>query len=247
VDKLAFQEACEQVIDVDYARDSIGILKEKTLHAVLKRYFEPHTENHEVRIGSYVADIVGEHGIVEIQTAGFDKLRKKLDCFLALSPVTVVYPVAQIKWLSWIDPQTGEVSPRRKSPKRGSLCDTAWELNKIRTYLNHPNLTVQLLFLELCEYRYLNGWSADKKKGSVRCDRIPLALCDTVVLAETRDYRCFLPEGLHEPFTVKEFAEQAHTPPKRASQVLFLLTSIGLLKRCGKRGNAFLYCCSDAE
>ena len=44
----------------------IGTLGEKTLHRVLKAYFQPDPSKCEVRVGPYVADALTESGIVEI-------------------------------------------------------------------------------------------------------------------------------------------------------------------------------------
>lgn len=77
----------------------IGTLGERTLHMVLKRYFEPDESLHEIRVGGFVADIVRPNGIIEIQTRDFSKLRRKLAAFLELGPVTVVYPVPWAGWL----------------------------------------------------------------------------------------------------------------------------------------------------
>ena len=63
------------------------------MHAALKSYYEPDFESREVKVGGFVADIVGENGIIEIQTRGFDRLGRKLDAFLEAVRVTVVYPV----------------------------------------------------------------------------------------------------------------------------------------------------------
>ena len=53
-------------------RDSgIGTLGEKSVHAVLKAAYEPHGENREVAVGGYVADILGEDGIMGLFTGGF--------------------------------------------------------------------------------------------------------------------------------------------------------------------------------
>ena len=67
MDKELFINACKS----DKCKKGIGTLSEKTLHSVLKNYFEPFSENHEIKIGNYVADIVGENGIIEIQTRQF--------------------------------------------------------------------------------------------------------------------------------------------------------------------------------
>lgn len=142
----------------------IGTLGERTLHAVLKFYMEPDPSYHEKRVGSFVADIARPEGIVEIQTRGLNRLRRKLDTFLEHSPVTVVYPIASIKYLIWVDPATDEAAPRRKSPRRGTPLDAFAELYKIKPYLRHPNLSVCLLLMEIEEYRLKNGWSQDGKK-----------------------------------------------------------------------------------
>ncbi|NLZ80724.1 MAG: hypothetical protein GX913_02820, partial [Clostridiales bacterium] len=82
MDHQRFLEAYEKIAFVNRERDGIGTLSEKTLHAVLKHYFEPKIENQEVKIGSYYADIYTEEGIIEIQTKQFNKLRNKLKAFL---------------------------------------------------------------------------------------------------------------------------------------------------------------------
>ena len=80
------------------------------MHAALKSYYEPDFESREVKVGGFVADIVGENGIIEIQTRGFDRLRRKLDAFLKAARVTVVYPVVPKRGLCWVDPETGVYS-----------------------------------------------------------------------------------------------------------------------------------------
>ena len=51
------------------------------------------------------------------------------------------------------------------------------------------------------EYRLLNGWSNDKKKGSSRFDRIPMALVEEVEINCPGDYMQFVPYDLQEQFT----------------------------------------------
>ena len=100
-----FQRALDLVITpAERERHGIGMQMEKTLHAVLKAYEDPEEDHQEIPIEEYIADIYNENGITEIQTAGFDRLRNKLQCFLPLYPVTVVYPIPAQKWVIWIDP-----------------------------------------------------------------------------------------------------------------------------------------------
>lgn len=102
-DKKAFEEAKRKIIGIDRQRLGIGTLSEKTVHAILKNYYEPDEDRQEIPIENYVADIFAGGEIIEIQTRQFDKLRGKLSAFLPLYPVTIVYPIPREKWIIWID------------------------------------------------------------------------------------------------------------------------------------------------
>ena len=94
----------------------------------------------------------------------------------------------------------------------------------IRDFLQNPNFHVRLVLMDMEEYRLLNGWSKDKKRGGERFDRLPLRLEDEVVLDSARDYLQLLPLELAEEFTV-----------------LLVLWQLGLVERVGKVGNRYLY------
>lgn len=121
MDTRRFEEIKNRIVGTERARVGIGTLQEKTIHAVLKDYYAPDIAMQEVPVGGFVADICTGTEIIEIQTAHFDNMRKKLDCFLADYPVTVVYPIPQIKYLIWVDVETGECSKPRKSTVKGSV------------------------------------------------------------------------------------------------------------------------------
>ena len=241
MDSDRFKAACEAVIGKDRQKNGIGTLGEKTLHAVLKEYFEPHKENQEVRVGNYVADIVGENGVIEIQTRQFNKLLKKLECFLEYCNVTVVYPIPQVKYLSWIDMDTGEVTAKRKSPKKGSIYDAAAELYRIKYTLDNPRMNLCLCLLEVEETRYLNGWSRDKKRGSSRCDRVPTGLNGEIYLRCPEDYRIFIPEGLDSEFTSGVFSKAAHISLKTAQTMLNLLSYLEIVEKVGRESRSIVY------
>lgn len=241
ISKRRFQEAKDKIIGVERPKNGIGTLSEKTTHAVLKSYLEPEESRHEIRIDNFVADIFTGNEIIEIQSRGFNTLRKKLDVFLAKYPVTIVYPIPYTKWLFWIDEETGEVTKRRKSPKLGRAFDVFPELYKIKSYLRNENLNIKLIFINIEEYRLLNGWSDDKKRGSERFDRIPFELVGELELKTTKDYSSIIPESLESPFISKEFKKAAKISDKTAWSTLNILYHMGALDRIGKKGNAFLY------
>ncbi|WMJ22580.1 hypothetical protein RBG61_11360 [Paludicola sp. MB14-C6] len=241
MNKLQFQDACEKVIDVQRNSKGIGTLGEKTLHAVLKHYFEPYEDNHEIKVGGYVADIVGENGIIEIQTRNFEKLRKKLAAFLEVTTVTVVYPIAQTKWLYWINQETGETTVKRKSPKIGLPFEIVWELYKIKDLLNHPNISFCIAMIDVDEYRNLDGWSKDKKKGSSRFDRIPIDIMQEIYLRCPADYDILLPPNLPTQFTTKDLKNLMKVSPRAIQSGMSVLRKVGLIEQVGKQGRLNLY------
>ena len=74
-------------------RQGIGTLSEKTVHAVMKNYYAPDTDMHEIPIENFVADIFTGQEIIEIQTRAFNKMRLKLDAFLPLYPF-IQFPIS---------------------------------------------------------------------------------------------------------------------------------------------------------
>lgn len=241
-EKERFKAACGEIIEGAREENGIGTLSEKTLHAVLKRYFELDGGICEIKFGRYVADVVlGERGIYEIQTRAFNVLRNKLDAFLKIADVTVVYPIPYLKWLCWVDEATGETSPKRKSPKIGSVYDAFPELYKIKMQLDNPKLHLCLMLLDFTEYRFLNGWSKDKKKGSSRCERIPSDLVEEFYIREIGDYRKLIPEGLPAQFTAKDYAKAVKRNHRLAGTALNVLTHVGAIKHVGKQGGLYLY------
>ena len=241
MDDKRFEEIRNKVIGVERERYGIGTLKEKTLHAILKDYYAPDKDMQEIPIDGYVADIYTGTEIIEIQTAQFNRMRNKLDCFLPNYPVTIVYPVPQIKYLYWIDEETGECSKPRKSTVKGSVYRAFYELYKIKNHLSDPNLKLCFPLLEIEEYRLLNGWSHDRKKGSSKYDRIPRTLLGEIRFERIEDYVQLIPYDLKDPFTAKDFGKAIGEKKEIASNVLHILNHLQVVERCGKAGNSYLY------
>ena len=239
-----FRRALDLIVRTEEReRHGIGMQKEKTLHAVLKAYEDPDEDHHEIPIESFIADIYCEKTgtITEIQTANFGYLREKLDAFLPLYHVTVVYPIPASKWITWIDPETGELEKRSRSPKKGSFYSAFRELYRISSYLDHPNLSIKLILLDMEEYRLRDGWSRDGKRGSHRYDRVPTRIVGETLITEPRDYMQFIPYELKEPFTARELAESCGQKGNSFSTEALILRKMGVIEQIGKRGRSYLY------
>lgn len=235
---LLFEEA-KNKIAAGHKRGGIGTLSEKTLHAVMKYYFEPHEENHEIRVGGYVADIVSERGIIEIQTRSFSNLRDKLSAFLEVCGVTVVYPMPWVKSVILIDADTGEVTKKRGYGGKPTIYSAFDELYSIAKQMQNERLSVCVAVVEVEERRICRGgkW----RKRDCECDKIPLRLLSEDYFTCPGDYARLIPAQLCDGFTSANFAAAAGIARSTAQGLLYFLNSLGVVTRTGKQGNSYLY------
>ena len=244
-DDARFLAARSAVLSESVAWDGIGTLSEKSLHKILKLYIEPNIENHEVAYMGSIADIKNSDGIYEVQTRGYEKLVPKLRRILPECRVTVVCPLAAEKYMRWLDRETGEMTERRKSPKRENAFDAFRMLFGIRELITHPNLHVRLVYMQVEDFRALDGWDKSRKRGSNRVERIPTRIIREEKLSTPADYLAYLPPSLGTEFTAPEFSRAIKRTSRYTFYVLKLLVATGAVREVGKRGRATLYAKSE--
>ncbi|MBQ9902459.1 MAG: hypothetical protein IJM51_08785 [Clostridia bacterium] len=225
---------------------SIGTLREKSLHAVLKWYYEPDGSRHELPVGDYIADIVGEDGIIEIQTRGLSHLKPKLTGLLELCRVTVVHPVIVSRRVISLDSATGEIISIRRSPKHGSIYREMRELYSLRDMIANEKLTLKFPFLTADEYRTFGVKTNRRKKqrthrGEYTSDVVPTDILDELTLAALPDYAMLIPAGLPEVFSAAGFASAAGTEEANARMAVNLLIKTGLVIPVGKDGKRKIF------
>ncbi len=226
---------------MDKQKNGVGSLNEHTLHLSIKNYIEPDTAFHEKECCGFIVDILRGNCITEIETRSFSNMKKKLGKLIDNHKVTVVYPIAATKWVTWIDPVTGELSERRRSPKKGRASDVFYELYKLKDFLKHENFSLKLIFAEISDYRRRDGWGNSGKRGSTREERVPEAILGELTVSLPSEYAGLvdiIPEG---EFTAAEFAKLNRMKPRYAWYVLDILSYLSLIERSGSRGRAFLY------
>ena len=241
MDKEAFEQAKLKVLLKQHDPHGFGTLQEKTVHAVMKLYYEPNIDYHEVPIEGYIADIYTGSRIIEIQNGNFNRLREKLKAFLPIYKVMVVLPIPHNKWLIYMDDESGELSPKRKSPVTGSIYSAFPELYKIKDYLTHPNLSFAFPLIDMDEYKLLQKQSRGRRKKGTRYDRMPIALYDEIIFERAEDFIQVIPYELNDRFTAKEFAAAAHIHRDFAQLTLHILYHMKLVERVGKKGREYLY------
>ncbi|MBE6633479.1 MAG: hypothetical protein E7620_03935 [Ruminococcaceae bacterium] len=243
--RVLFSKLCERAMTErrEQGRDGIGTLSEKWLHRIVKRYLTEDTQNHEIPVEGrkFVSDVrIGDHAY-EVQTGDFAPMAEKLDyCLNTLGlEVTVVYPVAQNRWVSRIHPETAEISPRRRSPRHGKPADLLARLYPIRRLLSHPRLHFRVLALEVHDFRL----ESDKgRRGkSPRFERIPLALLSDQTFEDASALARLLPETLPECFTVKELSKATGLRGRDPYSAARALEAAGLLCAAEPLGRAMRF------
>ncbi len=218
----------------------IGGLNETELHEQLKHHFAGTNGRVEQEVDGFVVDVVLETELVEIQTRGVGKLRRKI---LALTPANnlrIVLPVAQETQLIKRS-VTGELLSSRRSPKRGSIESAFRELASIADLLPRKNLTIEVLLVTAVETRVDDG------KGSWRRHGVSIearALTEIVERHEFRkrtDYLALLPEALPSTFTNADLCETAGLRYAVAQPITSSLRKMGAITLAGKRGRELLY------
>ncbi len=239
MDTARFDKACKAFFDSEKTKSGIGTLSEKSMHAVLKRYFESDVTRHEVSICGFVADIVNEDGIIEIQTRSLHGMEKKLDAFLECAKVTVVYPIVQTKRIFWTNKDSGEVKISRSTNRQKNVKWALHEVYHLRNYLANPNFSLCLMYIEADDYRITVSKSRSRK--NCICDRFPTKLADELFISQPSDFLSLLPDDLPCKFTTADVAESGNMPKDCAQSLMYFLYHAKLAQRVGKDKNSYLY------
>ncbi|KYK29704.1 MAG: hypothetical protein AYK23_05020 [Candidatus Proteinoplasmatales archaeon SG8-5] len=218
----------------------IGTLAEKSLHASLKRWYTEEGDKVERKVDGFYIDIVRGDLLIEIQTANFSQIRRKLVYLLRDHHVHLVHPIPVEKWIVRQDEGGKELS-RRRSPKTGKVVDVFEELVRIPNVAMHPNLTVEVLLTRQEEVLRRGGKGARGRRGWELHDRRLLEVKDNYVLASHKDYQKLIPKELPRPFSNRDLAEAVGRPIWLARAMTYTLRRTGAITEVGKRGNAILY------
>lgn len=218
----------------------IGVLREGPLHAAIKAFLAEPGDRVEVRVESFVIDLVRADGeLVEIQTGGFGPLGRKLDKLLDEHRVRIVHPIAAERRIVRVDAD-GVVLAARRSPKRATVVELFDKLVTFPSLVTHPNLTLEVLLLS---EDHVRGPSPTTTRRRTRDpgERRLVEVLDRVEVRDARDLLAALPPLPSDPFTTRELAAVLGCPRQLAQRTTYCLRALGLIEPAGKRGHAPLH------
>lgn len=246
-DKLKFDNLIRDYAIYGKPEQGIGTYSEKSLHYILKNFFEEDNDCHEVSYKGFVADVKNGTAITEIQSTTLRGLNSKLDAFLEDSSVRLVFPIIRKRRIVWIDPVTGGVKRSTRSVTGDNIYSLASELLYIVEYLRDPSLTVTLVTLEADDYRMLDGWGKDKKKSATKVDLVPTAILDMKDMIFPDDLSELIPAELGDVFLRQDFAKYTHLRGRTLWAVLKVLEEMRVIYRVENDGRRHRYCRSKLK
>lgn len=219
----------------------IGTLREKPLHASLKRWYSQPGDGVEVAVDGYVIDLVRGDLLIEIQTRGFSSMKDKAVALLDLGHrVRIVHPIPVDRCIVKVGGE-GAVISRRRSPKHGGVIDLFPELVSFPRLVTHPSFEIDVVFTKEEEYRQHSPDRAWRRKGWTVEERRLLDVVDTLLIAGADDLAGLLPTDLPEPFTTGDLASLLGRSRRTAQQMAYCLRAVGAIVATGKRGNTVEY------
>ncbi|MFC2108346.1 hypothetical protein ACFLS5_02680 [Candidatus Bipolaricaulota bacterium] len=221
-------------------RPHIGTLNEKPLHAALKAWISEPGDEFEVRIGRFVADIVRDSMIIEIQTGSTFPLKRKLHALLKHHAVHLVIPIAQQKTITTIDEAGNQISTR-KSPKRGELLDVFGQLVNLRDLLGDANFSIEVVLIHLEEIRRPRTTRKRRWRDWEVHERRLIKVIDHVSFHHPGDFLAAIPSTLEEPFTTADLAHATGRPRRVAQQIAYCLREMGALAVVDRKRSGIRY------
>lgn len=240
-DALRYRQICELVRSLQRERSGIGTLAEKSVHLSLKYFIDSDTSHHEVPVSGFVADVLNDSGIHEIQTSGFGSMRRKLEAYLCLYHVEIVYPVIERRRVRWIEPSDGEIVREYMSPRHPRPAEIFSELLYLGDALTNERLSFTLVSLECEETRLCDGYGADKRRRATRIDTLPCELLGVRRFEHAADMGELLPYSAGDTFTADELRRYLHAPGRAGWAALKVLEELSIIRRTGKSGRKIVY------
>ena len=220
--------------------NGIGTLGERSLHAALKEWYARPGDQLEAAVEGFVIDIVRGDLLIEIQTANFSALRRKLTALTEGHAVRLVHPIAREKWIVRLD-AGGRPVGRRRSPRRGRVEDLFNELVHLPTLITRPTFSLEILLIQAEQVLQDDGQGSWRRRGWSVVDHRLLNVVDQALFESPEDLLALLPPALPRPFTNRDLAEALGVRLRLAQKMTYCLRKMGTIDIIGKQGNALLH------
>jgi hypothetical protein len=218
----------------------IGGLNETELHEQLKHIYAGDDGEVESELDGFVVDVVRADEIVEIQTGGFGKLRRKIVALSGERRLRIVHPVAVETLITRLS-AGGELLSSRRSPRKGRAEEVFGELVSIADLLPRPTVTVEVVLVRAVETRIEDGRGSWRRRGVSIVARSLGSVVGTHEYCTAADYLAVLPATLADRFTNADLIRESGLRYRHAQPITSTLRKMGVLRIVDKRGREQVY------
>jgi hypothetical protein len=215
-------------------------MNEFSLHSEIKKVYSLPGDQFEVKVGSYIVDILRGNLVIEVQTKNFSALKEKLQVLTEKHQVRLVYPLPEKKWITQVT-KDQTVLNTHKSSRKGKLTDLFGELVMIPKMISEENFSLEVLLIDEEEVRCDDGKGSWRRRGVSIKERKLLKLNDRILFQTKIDFLKILPEGLNEVFTNRELAKLAKISVRSARQITYCLRKGGVIRVTKKDGRELVF------
>ena len=214
---------------------NIGTQSERSLHAELKLHLSQPGDRLEVPMGGFVVDLLRGDTCIEVQTTGLASMGRKLDHLLDDYHVHVVHPIATDSWIH----RRGH--PTRRSPKHGTVHDVFAELVSVPTLLDHPNLTIEVLLVQVDVVKVADPSLRRRRGGWRTVDRRLRSIVASHGFRTVDDLARLLPDDLPARWTTRDVADGCGIPRRTAQQMAYVLRANRLAVEVGRGAGGVVF------
>jgi len=203
--------------------------------------------------GGFLADVVRDGVVYEIQMRALYKVRTKIAAVIENWPVVIIYPIARKTVIVYCEGEPPVERARRLSPKHGAPLDAFAEAVWLAKLLAHPNLSLEIVLVDVEDFRVRRAEENPSKRrrrrrrrprGWTTINRRMTAMHGAIRLDTPGDGVRLLPEDLPRPFTSRLLSEATGLPRHRAWQITYTLRHIGALTPVRRTKEGVWYTCA---
>lgn len=217
------------------------MLNEGHLHASLRAHYLQPGGQVEVAVDGYIVDILRGDLIIEVQTANFSAIARKMRDLVTRHRVRLVHPIPRDRWIVKMPQTAGDDVTRRRSPKHLHAIDVFHELVSFPELIAHPNFELDVVLLEEETVWSFDGRKRWRRRGWVTVERRLLKIYETICLRDGADYMAMIPKGVPEEFLTTDLATALGCQRHLAQKVAYCLKNGGLIEKVGSQRNAIVY------
>lgn len=219
---------------------AIGQYNETELHEQLKHIYAGTNGATERDVDGFVVDVVTDDRLIEIQTRGLGKLRRKIETLRSGHRITIVHPIAVETIITKLAAD-GELLGSRRSPRKGRLEHAFREIVSIADLLPHRNVTIELVLVRAVETRMDDGKGSWRRRGVSIVARQLGEIVARHAFRTRTDYLRMLPEEIPTRFTNGDIITVTGLRYRDVQPITSSLRKMGLIRLVDKRGREQVY------